>query len=635
MSAPIGVHIRHPALRDLPFDDNEDQYARLQADRAYSAMMKSLYPEVAPVRRVNPIARVFPSVRNLAKAADAVNEQALAPRPAGDILQGYSYPGVRAPKNPYRLEDLYWLNRTEPVLHTATFNIREEIFRRGLKWKQKFAYICTNPKCKTEFEDAPSEEGMDADKEDTEGVCSVCGSPIRKPSRDGIAEADEFFENVNANGQNLLTVLRQFEDDLNIVDDAYLILRKDYTLTEDNVRTKEDLRAIVRGNPSIIRILADRFDMLGGTYWFCPKHRKGPELYYWTNPQAKQYSTSGYTVVGPDRPKPEDIPKCQRCNGTLWEAAYVATYDGVNPEFFYAEHEVVHASKYEPSMLYGFSPTITLWTVATCLLNQEKYLQEYYREMRLPQGVVAAVTDNPQATYRAWDAMIQRSKEDMFFVPMFAISTQKGKGDMKYIEFRQSPKEMELIAVRDEFRQRVSSQYGVANLFMGDVESSGGLNAEDLQVSVTNRALERGQRVYDEIVFPRLYPYFGIEDYEYVFPRLEMKEDLERAGVEQANLQFAQGMQQLGFQVNVREDEDRMHRFTFSRIDPEDMSQQGKEGEQEDEEGEGDDSLEVRLRGMKPGDTLSVGDTDVREKDEAAKPSKAGKDRSEDDKKRR
>ncbi len=162
-----------------------------------------------------------------------------------------------------------------------------------------------------------------------------------------------------------------------------------------------------------------------------------------------------------------------------------------------------------------------------------------------------------------------------------------------------------MVAVRDEFRQRVSALYGVSNIFMGDVQSSGGLNAENLQIQVTNRALERGQRIYTDIVFPKLIKLFGVEDFKLTFPRLELSEEAEKMQVELANLQFAQGMSQLGFDVDVRTDEEGTHEFTYKK-----RPEQPGMGE----EGEGEmGGLAQRLQGMKPGESLEIGPEESRQ----------------------
>ncbi|MCJ2530790.1 MAG: phage portal protein [Candidatus Thermoplasmatota archaeon] len=630
------TEVYHPSFR-LPEDfkpDNRRPPVQLKKDE-YTITLPDSGTVTVDAVRPSLRSRIFPNSRfaKLEKSVTALSKElapaAFPPRPVGDILQSYQYAGLRSPKTPYRIGDLYWLNRVQPILKTATFNIREEIFRRGLKWEPEFAFKCKQ--CDQEFQEDPTpppEPGPEAQpdflpespgEESAEQVkqaeipkeCPECGGPLKEPERTGIDDADEFFERVNANEQNFLTVLRQFEDAINIVDDAYIILRKDYDLDQENGIVKEKLVSLLWGNPDVMRISADRYDMLGGTYWFCPLHRKGPDQVVWRNPKAADYISGGYSQLGPIRPDESEIPTCKHDGGKLWEAAYVATYDGVLPEFYYAEHEIIHASKYEPSALYGFSPTVTIWTLATALLNMERYIQDYYREMRVPQGVLMVTTDNPQAAYRSWDITVQRTREDPWAVPMWAVSSQKGKGDAKFIEFRSSPKEMELIAVREEFRQRVSALFGVANIFMGDTSTSGGLNNEGMQIQVTNRALERGQRIYTDIVFPRIVKLFGVEDYKLTFPRLELAEEAERMQVELANLQFAQGMKQLGYDVDMKEDEEGKHEFSFKKMEQQPGMMPGQE---EGGFGEGQmGGLAQRLSSLKPGESLEIGPEESRE----------------------
>ena len=110
--------------------------------------------------------------------------------------------------------------------------------------------------------------------------------------------------------------------------------------------------------------------------------------------------------------------------------------------------------------------------------------------------------------------------------------------------------EMQYIAVRDEIRNRIAAFYGVSSIFMVDNGKSGGLNNEGLQILVTNRAVEFGQKVYTEVLFPRLLRQMNIHDWKLTLYPNEEEDEITRLRRDEQELNVAQRMAQLGFQLN-------------------------------------------------------------------------------------
>jgi len=50
---------------------------------------------------------------------------------------------------------------------------------------------------------------------------------------DVVKEIRGFFDNCNSNGQTFQEILQEIEDDLNVTDDAYLCLNRNYTLNSE------------------------------------------------------------------------------------------------------------------------------------------------------------------------------------------------------------------------------------------------------------------------------------------------------------------------------------------------------------------------------------------------------------------
>ena len=103
------------------------------------------------------------------------------------------------------------------ILRTCTTQLKNEIFRRGFFWEKVFDSKCKD--CEKEHKSPVAE-------------CSSCGSKnLQKPNETQLKYAKSFLDgNVNTSEQMFIDILKEMEDDLNIIDDAYLIMVKEYFL---------------------------------------------------------------------------------------------------------------------------------------------------------------------------------------------------------------------------------------------------------------------------------------------------------------------------------------------------------------------------------------------------------------------
>ena len=461
----------------------------------------------------------------LQKKIDKINQE-LAVRPPIEYLNYYTRgANIQFPRMPLRYLDLYDMYRACGILRTAIDKLKKEIFRRGYEWKPKFAAKCTS--C-----------GKEYDNRDSDGLCDECGGKLRPPKNNEFDEAEAFFNNINENGQGLLDVMAQFEDDLNIVDDAYLLIRKSYVQDEEGNIITAIPREIVRVSPCLIRIVGDHKGNLGGKYWVCLRHRN--------------------QVL-------EEPGKCPECGLKMHEVHYVAleweTRKG-NIEEYYVKGEVIHASKHSPSLLYGYSPIITFWKMCFTLVRQEQWIMEWYMKYRRPKQFLMAVTNNQESLMAAWDKIQKKIQADPHYTPLIPIESESGRGDMKVVDLGDTIAEMQYIETRKEFRERISGFYGVTPVFMADVSNAGGLNNEGLQITVTNRAVEDGQSTYHNKVFPQLEELFGIQDWKIELLPSEEKDEMADLQRESQKIINAQGMSTLGFNVILNEDNE----FDYEKV---------------------------------------------------------------------
>ena len=95
------------------------------------------------------------------------------------------------------------------VLRSILNHLATETFRKGWHWKPKFVSKCRE-----------CDETYQKEVE----TCLKCGGEVRPADKGEYEYADALLKAQNRMGQSFLEILREIEMDLNIVDDAYIIL---------------------------------------------------------------------------------------------------------------------------------------------------------------------------------------------------------------------------------------------------------------------------------------------------------------------------------------------------------------------------------------------------------------------------
>jgi len=435
------------------------------------------------------------------------------------LVQGVSIPA------------LYATVQESIILRTTINTLSQEIFRRGFYWKKKFHFQCDQ--CEEEYQHDIQE-------------CNVCeSSNFSTPEADQILYPRWFVKQRNGMDQSFMDVIREVEWDLDIVDDGFMVLLKDYYIHPEN-QTIEFFRVkeMVRGDPTFMRIVADKRGVRGGRYLICPVHRDR------TYPHAA-----------------DNEKNCDVCGLILQDVHFINTA-GSGKTQYYIDGEVIHISKYNPSKLYGRSPVATMWRQAMTLSAMDNYMYLAYQKKRIPRGVLAITTDNIQSTASFWKGAEEKMERDPNYIPKVGIESATGRGRVEFVRFMDSLDEMQYGAVRDELRMRIAAFYGVSNVFMMDTGKGGGLNNEGLQILVTNRAVEYGQKLYAREVFPRLFGEMGVTDWEMTLYPNEEEDDVTRLRRDEMEVNIAQRMAQLGFQPELTEDAGRDIRFYYKQPPP-------------------------------------------------------------------
>jgi len=422
---------------------------------------------------------------------------------------------------------LYSVATENVILRTVITTLQQEIFRRGYYWEKAYHMKCDI-----------------CDKEHQHDVeeCVDCGATeLSKPDPNNLVYPKWLIDQRNSMEQRFMDVLREIEYDLNIVDDAFLVMIKEYYVNpETNEVEFYRIKELLRGDPIFMRIVADKRGVRGGRYKVCPLHRD----------QVRGFS--------------ESDKNCETCGHELEDVHHVNTA-GAGKTQYYLEGEILHVSKYQPSKLYGRSPVATLWRQAMTLTAMDNYMYTAYSKRRVPRGLISITTDNVESMKSFWKGVDEKLERDPHYIPKIAVESQNGRGGVNWVKFMDTLEEMQYISVRDEMRTRLAAFYGVSNVFMMDTGKSGGLNNEGLQVLVTNRAVEFGHKVYTENLFPRLMEEMDVHDWKLTLYPNEEEDEVTRLRRDEMEVNIAQRMAQLGYQAELIEEGGRDLRFIYKK----------------------------------------------------------------------
>ena len=453
---------------------------------------------------------------------------------------------------------IYHIVQNSVITRTCITQLKQEIFRRGYVWEKAYEARCNN--CGKEHK-RPVKE------------CSRCNSEdLKIPDVNQLKYAEKFVEGyVNKAEQLFIDVLRELEDDLNIMDDAYIVLVKEYFIDGNQKIRMHRIKEVYRGDPVTMAIYSDELGQRGTKGFTCVNHRN-------------------FLSVEPHE-------RCEECGSNLHPVHYVNRVGGKDQYFI--KGEVLHFSKYSPSRLYGLSPIITLYNHITTLLAMENYVNSSYTKSRMPRGLLAVQTRNMDSMRSFWRSVKEKMETDPHFIPVMGIEAEGGKGSVEWIKFMDSLKEMDYLSVKDDLRDRISAFYGVSKVFMADNTTSGGLNNEGMQILVTNRAVQMAQNVYNNYVFPFLTKQFGITDWDLKLPPSEEEDEIAVLRKREIEVNIAASTKNLGFEVEMDEDGN----FTFKKPEPQPEAEPSPE--------EGDKPVEK--------DPLAGSNLDQRDLDEQAR----------------
>lgn len=527
------------------------------------------------------------NLRNLTKSYTETTS-----RPA--IMQPYmaTDTGAKLPIFPYPLIMLYELADNVDALRIPIETLNREMFKNGFEVTEKFKYKCNN--CEKEFQykpiksigveglpDTPSstselgkadtnndgisesdngDDQKDPDKDgfkqkepDKDGLkhkeidvleCDECGSrDLRRPKPENRKVLERLYEKfINNNDQTIMEVLRQLERDLEIADNAYMLLLKNYKIDDETGEINEEgteIKEILRIDPPQVAMIADSdgrvgFDDKRIPVYVCPhfEHRD------------RRLTSEFCTRIG----KEHSIPV--RSLRAVAEVSSVYSIGIPQPKrVIYAEGEIIwKAGKYKPGLIYGFSPIYAMWSKVMALSHMDEYIRKFFDKMRPPRGLLVIASRNYETFKKAWDQLEDRAQEDPYNIhPMMVESEKGGRNIAQWIDFTGSLKELQFIDIRRELRMIIGAIYGVLPLYFGELPS--GWSQEGMQVTITNRAVKWGQEVLHDSFLARLSKILRVDDWTLKLKTGEEIDKLRDLQIESQEIANMKELQSMGFPV--------------------------------------------------------------------------------------
>ena len=406
------------------------------------------------------------------------------------------------------IQDLYLLAYDIAEIRTPLLHLKGEIFRKGLdEWHAKFVSKCNT--CGAEYQE---------NKE----TCDKCeGDSFSKPDPEQLEVFDSFRKNCNIFGQSLDDVCQMMEDDVNIVDDCYMHIHKQYSWINNKMFSR--VVEIRRIHPALMEFDLDKAGLPRNSHWLCPFHRDEVSI---------------------------QPGKCKDCNLDLLPIMYIYNHRGRRVYLF--EDEVVHLSKFAPSETYGYSPLLTVMQKVLTISGMDRFLYRYFFERKAPSGMILTYTDDPQSLEVERARVESKMMEDPTYLPWIAVSQKSGRGRTDFVRLFHTLQEMDYLPVRNEIRDRVSMIYGVPQIYMNVMEGVGGLSGQTQQLKMFSNVIEADQRRYNEILFPQLLKLFNITDWEIKLRTPEEK--IESVMIQQAQQKVAVAgqMRMMGFDVALK-----------------------------------------------------------------------------------
>jgi len=445
---------------------------------------------------------------------------------------------ARIPMLPFNFRFCYDMYYYSDILRTVIRALTWETVRNGLMIVPKWEAKCQS-----------CEEELSA----VSDVCPVCGSDkIVKPNTMEKRVLKQWLERCNTNNENLIDVLLALLTDINVTDNAFVVVIKEYEFNGDGEVESAKVKEILRGSNVFIKMIINSNGKMGMTddgrvVMTCLMHRDRAE----------------YVPVDM-----VEEARCQVCGKKMYVAHYVmhmgtglgsvrATMEQ-GKTIYYTAGEVLHVKKFTSGIGYGFSPVMSIWMKLMVLMKMDYFVLTSYHLQRTPKGILI-LRGNRESIAKAWKDLEEKARLNPNMVYPLAVEgtdLTASKRVAEWIDMTVKSQEIDFIAYREELRRTIGALYGVQPIFQGDLSTGAGLTNQGLQITVTNRAVEMEQRLVNEKILKWICEQLGVSDWLIQLKPHEEKDLQAQIHRELMRIQKAERLVALGYKAKMKETED-------------------------------------------------------------------------------
>jgi hypothetical protein len=401
----------------------------------------------------------------------------------------------------------------------------KQIFRRGITCVPNFSAKCES--CKEEFIDTSSKQ-----------PCPSCGGDLVPPDPKELKVAQRWLKHANLNHQSLVDVMEATHPDICVIDEGYIINRKEYVYDENGNIRYSRVKEIIQASSIVMRpVVVHKTGTPGGKYWICPVCRnKGKKI-------TRNYSPIGSTY----EETTENAPKCE-CGKVMQDVKYVSIFhERGEIENYYIDGEVIHWNEFQKSNVFSPPPGITLWVPASILIYKSTYARDAFMKQRRPRGVLVVTTNSIDDFNNFWKEAMENVKKDWHYIPIVPVEPDigvSGKNYINFVDLMGSMKDLEFKEIFRMFERQLEDWYGVVM----SVPETSSVQGQSTRMTFNNLTIESATREYNRVLEIQSSS-AGLTDWHWEVEKQEDKDLLREGQIKIQKVHTSQLMQSIGYEV--------------------------------------------------------------------------------------
>jgi len=223
------------------------------------------------------------------------------------------------------------------------------------------------------------------------------------------------------------------------------------------------------------------------------------------------------------------------------------TLTGNGAGTYYADEEIYHSTYGVTSLNYGLPLSMLVSTEIKAIIAMTNREERYFA-VGHPMGFLV-INGADQISLTAVKKEVQQlMADDPYMTPMLGIPPVGSSTDVKWLPIAQDPTS-NLVVVKRELMERVSSLYGMPSFIMGDLTAHKGTSNEGYQLDLLDRSLFSLRRYGDRFLDWVVSKYKAITDWNLTIIEPPDKQSADEADEIAKELNNGLLYAQLGFPI--------------------------------------------------------------------------------------